>query len=174
MSNEHRCHEECECQSIDFALDHKAIARYVKERFGELPLTVIRRPQRIDPRTQLYSVRRDCEGWMRYRFDHDGNIMQIRIMLVSAEEDLDNPGRMIPKTVKQTLRTLAHELEHVQHLVTLGPAELKQAYKRQREAFEEEAKKAEEKWADLAHLVKPRKNKETHEPSNAHTNSCTG
>lgn len=166
---EHGCHDDCECQSIHFALDHKAIKHYVKERFGDINLSVIRRPQKLDERTQLYTIRRDCDGWMRYRFSHDGELMWVRIMLVSAEQDLDNPDKMMYKTVKQTLQTLAHEFEHVQQLVRLGPAELKRAYKRQREVFEEEAVKAENNWAELGHLVKPRRTKENNEPSTSST-----
>lgn len=94
---------------------------------------------------------------MRYRYTHDGTIQWIRIMLVSAESDLDNPGKLIHKTVRQTLRTLAHEFEHIQQLLHHGPAELKRAYRRERDAFEEEAIKAESKWVELGHLVRPRK-----------------
>lgn len=147
---DHLCDEDCPCETTDFVIDHAALQEYAKELFGvELPLTVIRRQQKLDERTGMYSVARDCNGHMRYRFDADtGTIASIRITVVSG------------RSAKETLKTLAHEFQHVKQLLDLGPVELRKAYKRSRDAFEEAAIQAEKHWLDMGGILKERKQKE--------------
>lgn len=155
------CDAACECCRTDFVLDHKAIAAYAVERFGPeaAKITVVRRPQVLDERTQMWSVAYDCVGWMRYRFHRDDDtIASIRITLVSRMPNPDDPhGPPLYRTARETLQTLAHEFEHIQQLYHHGPSALQAAYRRERGVFEKHAIEAEKKWAELGHLLKVRK-----------------
>lgn len=144
---DHFCDAECPCDSKDFVIDHKVLAEYVKWLFGvELPLTVVRRQQKLDERTGLYTVRQDAWGHMRYKYDPDTKtISSIKITIVSG------------RTAKETLKTLAHELEHVKQLLDYGPAELKAAYKKSRKSFEKAAIEAEKHWLDMGFILKKKK-----------------
>jgi hypothetical protein len=162
---DHACDDECDCRRIDFMLDKAAIAEYAEWLFGaSLPLTVERRQQKWREDTQMFSVARDCNGWMRYKFDAETETLaNIKILLVSAEPNPDDPfdnGSILYRTAGQTLRTLAHEFQHIRQLLDFGPVELHKQYKTDRDVFEDDAKEAEKHWLSMGHLLKPRKRSE--------------
>lgn len=159
---DHACHELCDCRRIDFALDKAATLDYAKWLFGaELPLTVERRQQKWNEDTQMFSVLRTCNGWMRYRYDGDSNTLaSVKVMLVSAEPNPDNPfdsSDILYKTAGQTLRTLAHEFQHIKQLLDYGPTEFQRQSRIDLDVFEDDAKQAERHWLEMGHLLRPRK-----------------
>lgn len=159
---DHACHNDCDCHRTDFVLDKAATYDYAKWLFGaELPLTVERRQQKWNEETQMFSVLRTCNGWMRYRFDGDSNTLaSVKIMLVSAEPRPHNPfdsSDIIYKTAGQTLRTLAHEFQHIKQLLDYGPKEFRRQSRIDLDVFEDDAKQAERHWLEMGHLLRPRK-----------------
>jgi hypothetical protein len=159
---DHACDDECDCRRVDFVLNKPAIQEYAAWLFGaELPLIVERRQQKWNPTTQMFSVARNCNGWMRYKFDCDTQTLaQVKVLLVSSEPNPDDPfdeGSRLYRTAGQTLRTLAHEFQHIKQLLDFGPVELRKQYKTDRDVFEDDAIAAERHWLEMGHLLRPRK-----------------